>query len=81
MSARSSLIFVHVHTTKHSLLINLQDSDGRPSDFVALLLRQYQQEIEQFIGEMTQALADKRYTGTVHTDIHVQMSFITSLIE
>ena len=44
-----------------SFYIYFQDGDGRPSEFVTLLLQQYQQESKQFIQEIAQALAEKRY--------------------
>ena len=86
-------LFIHptVHTVvtdMHKKLegltisFNLQDSDGRPSDFVALLLRQYQQEIQHFTGEISQALADKRYYCNViptHTCIIIHLKSIIIL--
>ena len=44
----------------------MQDGDGRPSEFVTLLLQQYLSESKQFVEEIGQALAGKRYFRTLY---------------
>ena len=58
-SAEYVMDFVDNSIESHFFYV--QDGEGRPSEFVALLLKQYQQESKQFVEDISQALAGKRY--------------------